>query len=212
MNTPKEVAVLLNLTGERVIPEKMDPMNGMLLEHLARYYFAIEYSKGRVLDISCGTGYGSKIIAKAQKAFLDEIIAVDNDEETLHYAKSKHYHPLIQYTNMNAEDPELPGTLGQFDCIISFETLEHLYHEEIFMNNLYQMLKPGGTLIISTPFGAGRGQATNEKYHVHQLTEKEFTGLFNDYSEEEFYYQRSVLVEPKREGKHYPFGIAVCKK
>ncbi|MGF2616727.1 class I SAM-dependent methyltransferase [Rossellomorea aquimaris] len=203
---------MLNLTGERVIPEMMDPMNGMLLEHLARYYFAMEYAKGRVLDISCGTGYGSKIIAKARKAFLDEIIAVDNHEETLQYAKAKHYHPLIQYLKMDAEDPKLPGTLGQFDLIISFETIEHLAREKTFTDNLYHMLKPGGTLILSTPFGAGRGQPTNEKFHVHQLTEKEFIDLFDDYSEKAFYYQRSVLVEPKREGKRYPFGIAVCKK
>ncbi|MGM0845379.1 MAG: class I SAM-dependent methyltransferase [Bacillota bacterium] len=203
---------MLNFTGERVIPEKMDPLNGMLLEHLARYYFAIESVKGRVLDIACGSGYGSKVIAKANKAFLDEIVAVDHDEETLKYAKSKHYHPLIQYIKMDAEDPRLPEKLGLFDSIISFETLEHLAQEEMFMKNLYNLLKPGGTLIISTPFGAGRGQPTNEQFHVHQLTEKEFLELFDDYREKEFYYQRSVLVEPKREGKHYPFGIAVCTK
>jgi 2-polyprenyl-3-methyl-5-hydroxy-6-metoxy-1,4-benzoquinol methylase len=203
---------LLELTGERVIPERMDPLNGMLLEHLARYYFAVEYAKGRVLDIACGTGYGTKIIAKAQKSVLEEVVAVDHDEETLKYARSKHFHPLIQYKKMDAEDAELAPKLGTFDLIMSFETLEHLTQEKAFLNNLYHMLKPGGTLIISTPFGAGRGKPTNEPYHIHQLTEDEFTGLFDEYEEKEFYYQRSVLVEPKREGKHYPFGIAVCKK
>ncbi|WP_044022141.1 class I SAM-dependent methyltransferase [Bacillus sp. SG-1] len=203
---------MLELTGERVIPEKMDPLNGMLLEHLARYYFSVEYANGRVLDIASGTGYGTKIIAKAQKSVLKEIVAVDNDEETLRYARAKHYHPLIHYKKLNAEDTELPQKLGQFDVILSFETLEHLSQEETFMNNLYTMLKPGGTLIISTPFGAGRGKPTNEHYHIHQLTENEFIRLFDLYDEKEFYYQRSVLLEPKREGKHYPFGIAVCKK
>lgn len=203
---------MLELTGERVIPEKMDPLNGMLLEHLARYYFSIEYAKGRVLDIACGTGYGSKILAKAQKSKLSEVVAVDNDAAALKYAAAKHFHPLIQYKNHDAEDPELPEKLGKFDLIISFETLEHLQEETVFMNNLYNMLKPGATLIISTPFGAGRGQPTNEAYHVHQLNETEFIELFDLYEEKEFYYQRSVLVEPKREGKHYPFGIAVCKK
>jgi 2-polyprenyl-3-methyl-5-hydroxy-6-metoxy-1,4-benzoquinol methylase len=206
--------VLLKLTGERVIPEKMNPLNGMLLEHLARYYFTVEYAKGRVLDIACGTGYGSKIIAKAKKAELEEIVAADNDEAALNYARSNHFHPLIRYKKVDAEDSELPNKLGlgTFDLIISFETLEHLSQEETFMNNLYTMLKPGGTLIISTPFGGGRGKPTNEPYHIHQLTEQEFMGLFDAYQEKDFYYQRSVLVEPKREGKHYPFGIAVCKK
>ncbi|RIW35149.1 class I SAM-dependent methyltransferase [Bacillus salacetis] len=190
----------------------MDPLNGMLLEHLARYYFAVEHAEGRILDLACGTGYGSKIIAKAQKSVLQEIVAVDNDEASLKYAAAKHYHPLIQYKRMDAEDEELPAKLGTFDVIISFETLEHLSNEKIFMNNIYSMLKPGGILIMSTPFGAGRGKETNEPFHVHQLTEAEFIALFADYQEQHFYYQRSVLVEPKREGKHYPFGIAVCKK
>ncbi|KON87554.1 SAM-dependent methyltransferase [Sporosarcina globispora] len=203
---------MLENTGERIIPEEMPITNGMLLEHLARYYFSLYYAEGRVLDIACGTGYGSKIMAKAKKAEIKEIIAVDLDEETLKYARQHHYHPLVKYVNANAEDETLPDQLGIFDVITSFETLEHLASEELFLNNLYKMLKPGGTLILSTPFGAGRGKPTREPFHFHQLTEDEFIELFETYGETEFYYQRSVLIEPKRKGKHYPFGIAVCRK
>lgn len=203
---------MLENTGERIIPEEMPITNGMLLEHLARYYFALYYAKGRVLDIACGTGYGSKIMAKAKKKEINEIIAVDVDGDTLKYARQHHYHPLVQYVQANAEDEILPDQLGFFDVITSFETLEHLESEEIFLNSLYKMLMPGGTLILSTPFGAGRGKPTREPFHYHQLTENEFTDLFKAYGETEFYYQRSVLIEPKREGKHYPFGIAVCRK
>ncbi|MCS0826999.1 class I SAM-dependent methyltransferase [Cytobacillus firmus] len=203
---------MLENTGERIIPEEMPITNGMLLEHLARYYFALYYARGRVLDIACGTGYGSKIMAKAKKKEINEIIAVDVDGDTLKYARQHHYHPLVQYVQANAEDEILPDQLGFFDVITSFETLEHLESEVIFLNSLYKMLKPGGTLILSTPFGAGRGKPTREPFHYHQLTENEFTDLFKAYGETEFYYQRSVLIEPKREGKHYPFGIAVCRK
>lgn len=203
---------MLENTGERIIPEEMPITNGMLLEHLARYYFALYYARGRVLDIACGTGYGSKIMAKAKKKEINEIIAVDVDGDTLKYARQHHYHPLVQYVQANAEDEILPDQLGFFDVITSFETLEHLESEEIFLNSLYKMLMPGGTLILSTPFGAGRGKPTREPFHYHQLTENEFTDLFKAYGETEFYYQRSVLIEPKREGKHYPFGIAVCRK
>ncbi|MEK3853560.1 class I SAM-dependent methyltransferase [Cytobacillus sp. FSL H8-0458] len=203
---------MLENTGERIILEEMPVTNGMLLEHLARYYFALYYAKGRVLDIACGTGYGSKIMAKAKKKEINEIVAVDIDKDTLKYARQHHYHPLVQYVKANAEDDSLPEQLGFFDVITSFETLEHLASEEIFLNSLFKMLKPGGTLILSTPFGAGRGKPTNEPFHFHQLTEDEFIELFKSYGETEFYYQRSVLIEPKREGKHYPFGIAVCTK
>jgi 2-polyprenyl-3-methyl-5-hydroxy-6-metoxy-1,4-benzoquinol methylase len=203
---------MLENTGERIIPEELPITNGMLLEHLARYYFSLYYAKGRVLDIACGTGYGSKIMAKSKKEEIHEIIAVDIDEETLKYARHHHYHPHVKYVKADAADEKLFEDLGLFDVITSFETIEHLETEEAFLDNLFKMLKPGGILILSTPFGAGRGKPTREPFHIHQLTEEEFIELFEPYGATEFYYQRSVLIEPKREGKHYPIGIAVCRK
>ncbi|GLB61152.1 class I SAM-dependent methyltransferase [Cytobacillus sp. NCCP-133] len=203
---------MLKNTGERIILEELPLTNGMLLEHLARYYFALYYAKGRVLDIACGTGYGSKIMAKSKKNEIDEIIAVDLDEETLKYAKQHHYHPLVKYRKADAASENLQVELGLFDVITSFETIEHLEAEDAFLKNLFNMLKPGGILILSTPFGDGRGKPTKEPFHVHQLTETEFIELFEPFGTTEFYYQRSVLIEPKRKGKHYPIGIAVCLK
>ncbi|MBT2757151.1 class I SAM-dependent methyltransferase [Mesobacillus foraminis] len=194
-----------------MIPEKMKITNGMLLEHLARYYFAMHYAKGRILDFACGTGYGSKLIARSCKETA-EIVAVDIDASAIEYALKKHYHPKVKYVKSDATDTEIANRLGLFDVIISFETLEHVNDETAYLQNIFQMLKPGGTLIISTPFGAGRGKPTKEPFHIHQLTEEEFLTLFNHYSEVDFYYQKSVLIEPKRPGKHYPFGIAVCTK
>jgi hypothetical protein len=46
------VIKLLEWTGERIIPKTIKMMNGMLLEHIARYYFALPYIKGRALDIA----------------------------------------------------------------------------------------------------------------------------------------------------------------
>lgn len=57
---------MLTYKGERVIPYLMSPMNGLLLEHIARYQFAIDYVQGRALDIACGVGYGVQLIAKAK--------------------------------------------------------------------------------------------------------------------------------------------------
>ncbi|SDJ11144.1 Methyltransferase domain-containing protein [Alteribacillus bidgolensis] len=78
---------MLKDTGERIIPKVMHPSNGMLLEHLARYYFAIPYASGRVLDIACGTGYGAQMTAKAKKKEITEIIGIDIDPKTINYAK-----------------------------------------------------------------------------------------------------------------------------
>lgn len=185
----------------------------MLLEHIARYYFAAPYVKGRVLDIACGTGYGCHMIAKDRKRELTELIGVDNDEATIWYANREYNHQKITYQQGDALDPTLPEQLGLFDTILSFETIEHVADDLLFMENLYRMLKPGGTLVLSSPFGRGRGMQTSEPFHVHQLTPEEFAELFVRYSDVDMYYQRGVTFEkPPRDGVRYFIGMAVCTK
>lgn len=203
---------MLKDTGERIIPDNMKPSNGMLLEHLARYYFATPYVHGTVLDISCGVGYGTQMMAKIRKKEIDRLVGVEINVEVLKYARGRYHHPLIEWVQGDAHDPGLPDKLGTFDTIVSFETIEHLADDERFIGNLQQMLKPGGMLILSTPFGKGRGKPTNEPFHIHQFTKEEFTDLFDRFSKVRFYYQHGVTFEPPREGVRYSFGIAVAEK
>ncbi|EXX86836.1 SAM-dependent methyltransferase [Paenibacillus darwinianus] len=203
---------MLEWTGERIIPKELKPTNGMLLEHIARYYFAFPHVRGRVLDLACGTGYGSHMMAKDRKREVTEIVAVDNDADTIRYAEREYHHQKITYRQGDAVDPDLPDSLGLFDTIVSFETIEHVRDESAFMQNLERMLRPDGTLILSSPFGRGRGMPTSEPFHVHQLTPAEFAGLFTRYEQVEIYYQRGVVFEKPREGIRYFIGIAVCMK
>jgi 2-polyprenyl-3-methyl-5-hydroxy-6-metoxy-1,4-benzoquinol methylase len=199
-------------TGERVIPKEMDPMNNMLLEHIARYTFSTPYVYGRVLDIACGSGYGSLKVAKDRKQHIEEIIGVDISEDALQYAVHNYYHPLLTFKQGDAMDSALRQEIGQFDTILSFETIEHVQDDRLFIKRMYDLLKPGGTLILSTPFGKGREYPYGSPFHYFQLKPEEFEALFDDFSEKEIYYQRGVTIEPPREGVHYPLGVAVCKK
>ncbi|MFC0213466.1 class I SAM-dependent methyltransferase [Paenibacillus chartarius] len=184
----------------------------MLLEHVSRYYFAAPYARGRVLDLACGTGYGSHMIAKERKREVTEVVAVDLDEETLRYAKREYHHQKITFLQGDAADRSLPERLGQFDTILCFETFEHIADEAALMDNLYRMLKPGGILVLSSPFGRGRGMPTSEPFHVHQLTPEEFGELFKRYADVDIYYQRGVTFEKPRDGVRYFIGIGVCVK
>lgn len=203
---------MLDDTGERIIPDLMKPTNGMLLEHIARYYFASEFVKGRTLDIASGSGYGSQYLAKKNKGIITELVGVDRSIDAVTYARGRYHHPLVTYECGDALDSQLPEKLGTFDSIVSFETLEHVDDDRKFLDNLMRMLKEDGTLIISTPFGRGRGKPTNEPFHVHQLTDNEFRELFSSYKNVEYYYQRGVIFEPQRKRTKYSFGIAIVQK
>lgn len=206
---------MLKDTGERIIPENMKILNGLLIEHIARYHFAKEYAYGRVLDFASGSGYGSHIIAKSRVNHVEAVIGIDIDPDAVKYAKATYYHPCSTFLVGDVTDQTLPDKLGQFDCIISFETIEHVREEAKFMKNIYEMLKPGGTLILSTPFGEGRGKPSGQEFHVHQLTVQEFKELFADYPDKNFFYQKGALIQPEHPAvieKNFPLGIAICKK
>lgn len=206
---------MLKDTGERIIPEKMSITNELLVEHIARYHFATHFAHGRVLDFASGSGYGTHLLAKKGKEKVTEVIGVDIDKKAIAYAEHHYYHPLSRFIKADVTAPHLPEKLGTFDTIVSFETYEHIKEEEAFLSNLRQLLKPNGTLILSTPFGKGRGKASGTPFHVHQITENEFKNLFkkDSYSSIDFYLQKGALIVPNTFPKnvYFPLGIAVCK-
>lgn len=202
----------MEYTGERVIPDLMKPSNTLLLEHLARYQFALPYCHGRILDFACGSGYGTQLIAKNKHREVKEVVGIDHDPQSIHYAKGRYYHPKTTYVVADVVGKGLYDRLGTFDVVVSFETIEHVEDYELFMRNIHDLLVPGGTLILSTPFGQGIGKETKEPFHVHQMTELEFKQLFYAFTSVEFYHQRNVLIEKAKGNVHYPLGIAVATK
>ncbi len=202
----------IDLTEERVIPKKMNCLNSLLLEHIARYHFSVNEVTGRVLDIACGVGYGSFLIAKYCKKSVPQVVGIDCDPATIHYANRTYNHPRCTYYVDDALRPDLADTYGQFDSIMSFETLEHLNDDRAFLHNLKTLLKPGGKLIVSTPLGAGRAYPSKQDFHKFQLTEEEFIDLFQDFSLVSFYQQHGLVFRPYEKGQKYPIMIAVATK
>ncbi|WP_044783968.1 class I SAM-dependent methyltransferase [Bacillus thuringiensis] len=204
---------MLEYTGERIIPNLLKQHDPLVLEHIARYYFSLPYIKGRALDISCGSGYGTHMIAATRKHVISEIIGVDIDKQTINYAQEHYSHPQASFRVADALDPHLPQQLGTFNTILSFETLQHLPNEKEFIKQLRNMLNKNGILVLSTSFGQGRNKPSYWPYHHFQLTKEEFSSLFNEFSQVNFYYQRGVTFEPVPRTKvSYRAGIAVCKK
>lgn len=201
----------MKLTGERVIPNLMKPENGMLIEHIARYQFAKDLCKGRVLDIACGVGYGSEYLLHENKK-TRELVGIDINPESIQYAKEHYNYPNTNYFVDDCLNENLPDKYGNFDTITSFETIEHFHGDHKFVQNLYNLLKDDGTLIISTPFGRGKDQPCSTPYHVFQYTEEEFLDLLKPFGSVTMYHQLGEKIEiPDPDVKYY-LMVAVCKK
>lgn len=109
----------LDFTGERMVPGKADKATE--LQHINRYNFAKELVKDmRVLDVACGEGYGSNMLAETAK----EVIGVDISKEAIEQANEKYSKENLSFKVMDAEGLSFDD--NYFDAIVSFETIEHL--------------------------------------------------------------------------------------
>ena len=201
----------LELTEERVIPKKMHPENGLLIEHIARYKFASKYAQGRVLDFACGVGYGAEVLL-AMGEGIKEIVGVDIDARSIEYARITYDYPQTNFFVGDATDERVIQILGKFDTIISMETVEHIKDDYQFVHNLKKLLKEDGTLVISTPFGQGRDEECSNPYHYRQYTEEEFRDLLSSFTEVEIFCQRDDIIEKPKVDEKYYLMVAVCEE
>ena len=136
---------------ERIIPDELNDSFGMasLQLHYDRYRFAGKNMRGgRVLDIACGTGYGSYLLANEFGDSISGIVAVDISPESIAYARQRYAHPKIKFIQ---NDAFTFSDADKFNLIVTLETIEHLQNPSAFISRLNDMLYPGGMLIASAP-------------------------------------------------------------
>ncbi|MCC3404116.1 MAG: class I SAM-dependent methyltransferase [Microcoleus sp. PH2017_10_PVI_O_A] len=116
-----------------------------LLEMLATLQDASP-TKLRVLDLGCGNGSLSHVIAEHGC----EVVGVDTSAPGI--AISRQSFPECQF--IQADIYELPDTdmLNSFDVVLALEVIEHLLYPKELAKNAKLCLKPGGVLIIYTPY------------------------------------------------------------
>jgi len=143
--------------------------------HLARYEFAREFVRGKkVLDVACGSGYGSAMLKEAGAV---KVLGIDISSETIAYARANFQNEGIDFVVGDAEDL---SSYRDFDVVVSFETIEHLQHPEKFLQEIARASAPEGSLIISTPRREREGSPGNP-FHVKEWTEDEFAVLLSQH-------------------------------
>ncbi|MEJ2384282.1 MAG: class I SAM-dependent methyltransferase [Xanthomonadales bacterium] len=165
----------LEFTGERFTPECV---REIWYEHVHRYVFARAFVDGlRVLDAACGEGYGSALLAERAAS----VTGVDISEDAIAHARARYAAANLAFEV--ADGTALPFDDDAFDCVVSFETLEHLHDQKGLLGEFRRVLKPGGFLLISTPDKAvyTDRQQNDNAFHVAELYRGEFEDLLGDY-------------------------------
>lgn len=180
MTDPNECLAQSNslpFTGERMTPE--GAAIETVWEHVYRYRFALPYVRGKdVLDVACGEGYGTAALAASGAR---SVIGVDVDPIACEHARRKYGRDRMEIHEGDAAN--LPLSDASVDAVVSFETVEHVTNPAKFIAECFRVLRPSGTLIISTPnvdvFNPDHDPDHNP-YHCSEMSIAQFRALLAD--------------------------------
>ena len=162
----------MKFTGERYLPTEPGAIRH---EHLHRYAWCAALCTDKdVLDIACGEGYGSALLAGSARS----VIGVDVAAEAVEHARSAYMAtPRLQFKLGDAA--EIPLADASVDVVVSFETIEHHDRHLEMLSEIRRVLRPDGILVISSPnrpVYSENGRYHNE-FHVKELDFDEFDAV-----------------------------------
>ena len=183
----------MEFTGERLVIEEKNEHQTLYEEHIARYEYALQFIKfeDRVLDMACGTGYGSALIVGRKEKV--EVWGGDISQAAIESARQNYSAESRLHFQVIDAQQILPFEDNWFDVVISFETIEHLKNYRQFVQEIKRVLKPGGKFILSTPNKRATKQlAIKNPFHIKEFDLGELKQLLAGFGKVKFYGQRPL--------------------
>ena len=141
-----------------------NPLHQRLLKP---YVIAVDWIHGDLLEVGCGEGRGIDRVISKVKSYS----AIDKIKEAIDLLKRRY--PASNFVAGNL--PPLPYPDGSFDSVITFQVIEHIKDDTLFLKEIYRVLKPGGIALVTTP---NRPMSLSRNpWHIREYTADELTRL-----------------------------------
>lgn len=128
---------------------------------LKAYMAAIPLVEGDLLEVGCGEGRGVEILMNRVKAYH----GLDKIPQVIEKLKAR-------FPDASFEQAVIPPLLtvpsAKYDTVVSFQVIEHIEDDRLFLQEIYRVLKPGGRAIISTP--NIRLTLSRNPWHIREYT------------------------------------------
>ena len=161
----------LELTGERTLPD-VPAENYWFRRHLAVYEWIAPRVAGlRVIDMACGEGYGSRVLAES----AGEVVGVDANPEAHEHARLRYRTANLRFERALVESFSCPA-----DCVVFLQTIEHLQDPRAVLEHFRSIVGEEGAVFVSTPNVltlAPGAERSDNPWHVHEYRAAEFERL-----------------------------------
>ncbi|MBV8940832.1 MAG: methyltransferase domain-containing protein [Solirubrobacterales bacterium] len=164
----------LELTGERTLPD-VPAENYWYRRHLVVYeWIARQVGGMRVIDLACGEGYGSEVLAHAAAS----VVGVDANPEAHEHARLRYRRANLRFERDLIEGYGDPGAC---DAVVLLQTIEHVRDPASVLRHVNELLAPGGTAFVSTPnmlkLAPPGATHSGNPWHVKEYRHDEFLSL-----------------------------------
>jgi len=175
----------LALTGERTLPDVPEE-NYWYRRHVAVYeWIAAQVGGLRVIDMACGEGYGSDLLARAARS----VVGVDANPEAHEHARLRYRRPQLRFARELVETFSEPA-----DVVVFLQTIEHLQDPGAVLAHFRSLVDGAGApagadatghgpgaVFVSTPnvltLAPKGAERSDNPWHVHEYRAEEFEAL-----------------------------------
>jgi ubiquinone/menaquinone biosynthesis C-methylase UbiE len=132
------------------------------------YVVAKDHVRGDVLEVGCGEGRGVSALMEKAKTFT----AVDKIKPVIDELQQKF--PAGKFISMNI--PPLSGLPDNaYDSIFSFQVIEHIQDDFLYLKEIHRVLRPGGVALLTTP--NRKMSLSRNPWHIREYLPKELESL-----------------------------------
>jgi 2-polyprenyl-3-methyl-5-hydroxy-6-metoxy-1,4-benzoquinol methylase len=151
------------ITSEEIVSD--NPIHQRLFK---AYVVAKDYVHGNLLEVGCGEGRGISLLMENSVHFT----AVDKIKEIIDGLQKKY--PSGKFISMNI--PPFGGLADNtYDSIVSFQVIEHIENDILYLKEIHRVLKPGGIALITTP--NRKMSLSRNPWHVREYLAGELKSL-----------------------------------
>lgn len=127
-----------------------------------------EYVSGNLLEIGCGQGRGLELMLEKCTSYT----AIDKNDYVIEELNKK-------YENLTLINQNIPPFTGladnTYDSVVTFQVIEHIEDDKLFVSEIKRVLKPGAVAVITTP--NIKMSLTRNPWHVREYTNEQLCDL-----------------------------------